>query len=118
MCFLFVYKKLLFHICLALFSFYANPSYNSRYSILRNLCFPNIRISQSRQSIDYLGPAFLNSMPFEIKEVEDPSTFKNTVEISLSHASKHCLISFCHSVILCAALEIERGFIPNVFFFL
>ena len=59
-------------------------SYNSKYSILRKLCLRNIRISQSRQSIDYLGPALLNSMPFEIKEVENPSTFKNTVEILLS----------------------------------
>ena len=68
MCLLFVYKILFFHNDLARFSFYANPSYNTRYSSLRILCVPYIRTSHSRQSIDYLGPDLWNSMPLEIKK--------------------------------------------------
>ena len=76
MCLLFVYKILFLHNDLAWFSFYPNPSYKTRYFSSRNLCVPYIRISHSRQSIDYPGPVPLNSMPFEIKAVENPNTSK------------------------------------------
>ena len=64
-----------FHNDLAWFSFYANPSYNRRYPTLRNLCAPYIKTSHFRQSIDYHGPALWNSMPYEIKAIENPNTF-------------------------------------------
>ena len=83
MCLLFVYKMLFFHNDLTWFSFYANPSYNTRYSTLRNLRVPYIRTSHSRQSIDYLGPVLWNSMPVEIKKVENPNTFKRLLKSHL-----------------------------------
>ena len=82
-CLLFVYKMLFFHNDLTWFSFYANPSYNTRYSTLRNLRVPYIRTSHSRQSIDYLGPVLWNSMPLEIKKVENPNTFKRLLKSHL-----------------------------------
>ena len=80
---MFVYKMLFFHNDLAWFGFYAHPSYNTRYFTLRNLCFPYIRASHSRQSIDYFGPVLWNSMPFEIKTVENPNTFKRVLKSHL-----------------------------------
>ena len=74
-CMLLVYKILFFHNDLAWLSFYLNAGYSTGYSTLRNLCVPFISTTHYRQSIDYLCPVLWNSMPFEMKTVENLNTF-------------------------------------------
>ena len=76
-------QNVVFHYDSAWFSFYATPSYNTRYSTLRKLCVPYIRASHSMQPIDYLGPVLWNSMPFEFKVVENPNTSKRLLKSHL-----------------------------------
>ena len=69
-----------FQNVLAWFNLYANPSYNTKYSTLRSLCVPFIRHSHSNKYIDCLGPVLWNSMPFEIKAVENSNTLKKLLK--------------------------------------
>ena len=71
-----VHQYFLYHRYLQWFEAYVNQNYFTRYSAVRNLSAPLIRTSHSRQSIDYPGSTLLNSLPDQLKHIENPFTFK------------------------------------------
>ena len=64
-----------------------------------------IGTSVSGQSKAYLGRIFCKFMSFAIETVENQITFKKQLK-SLTHMSKHCINSDCHTVTLFAASEV------------
>ena len=79
----FVFKFVYFQERQNWFRFYCNISYRTRSSHTRNLEIPFFRTNHSRQSILYIGPKNWNSLPTEIRSIEDFNNFKRNVKLFL-----------------------------------